>query len=205
MPDTSGLTLVADIAVETFDPCPYMVVDLGATEFVPCHKSVFYVNYANFGSGTATNTAVEVYLPEAITITGAPIPYTQTGQTLRFEVGSVAPADAGSFFFFGFVSCDSAYIGQTLTVEAHIFPDTFCYIPPSWSGASIVLEADCLGDSVQLLIKNKGVAPTTEALDYLIIDDDVVMMQGTLPGRFSGKWRAKNASSGKWKYLPNFR
>ncbi len=184
MPDTSGLTLVSDIAVETLEPCPYMVVDIGATEFVPCFKSVFYVNYANFGSGTATNTAVEVDLPEAISITGAPIPYTQTGQTLRFEVGTVAPAESGSFFFFGLVSCDSAYIGQALTVEAHIFPDTFCSIPPGWSGATIVLEADCLGDSVQLLMKNKGIAPTTQALEYLIIDDDVVMMQGTIPAGF---------------------
>lgn len=198
MPDSTGLILVADIAVESIEPCPYMVVDLLATEFVPCHKSVFYINYANFGSGDAINTAVEVYLPEAISITSAPIPYTQTGQTLRFEVGTIAPADFGSFFFFGALSCDSAYIGQALTVEAHIFPDTFCSIPPGWSGASIVLEADCLGDSVQLLIKNKGVAPTTEALDYLIIDDDVVMMQGTLPANFpvNGEQKMRLAANG---------
>ena len=75
-------------------------------------------------------------------------------------------------------------LGQTLCLEAHIFPDSFCVSPGLWSGASLEADASCLGDTVRLSLQNTGSAATTQSLEYLIIDDDVVMRQGTIPAGF---------------------
>lgn len=182
--DTLGLTLQAHVAIGQLAACPVMTVNLAMPPLRLCWNNIIALNYCNLGTSDAEDAAVEVYLPAGVIAVNASLPYTQNGQTLRFELGDVPPVECGQINLTAYVSCDSLQLGQTVCVEAHVFPDSFCIENPNWSGASIEVEADCLGDTVQLRVRNAGTAPTTTPIGYLIIDDDVVMMQGTIPAGF---------------------
>ncbi len=182
--DTTDFTLDAQVAVGKFLDCPVMTVDIGMPLMRRCANRTFSINYCNSGTLDAEDAAVEVYLPDEIEMVSSPSSYTQTGQTIRFELGDVLAGACGLIQFVGFVSCDSVQLGQTLCLEAHIFPDSFCVSPGEWSGASLEADASCLGDTVRLSLQNTGSAPTTQSLEYLIIDDDVVMRQGIVPAGF---------------------
>ncbi|MBX2892220.1 MAG: hypothetical protein KF734_14930 [Saprospiraceae bacterium] len=55
--------------------------------------------------------------------------------------------------------------------------DTLCMAVPNWSGATIEAEAECQDTSIRFRLRNTGSTPS-QLLDYIIIEDDVVLMQG---------------------------
>ena len=68
-------------------------------------------------------------------------------------------------------SCDAS-LNQTLCVEAKIYPNEPCPEPPPlWSGASIVIDAECVDDSILYTVKNIGTGDMTEPREYSIIED----------------------------------
>jgi uncharacterized repeat protein (TIGR01451 family) len=76
------------------------------------------------------------------------------------------------------VDCDSTVLGQTHCITAHGFPDTLCVPVPAWSGAEIQATVQCQDSLIRMKIQNTGTAPS-QLLDYIIIIDDVVLMQGS--------------------------
>lgn len=167
-----------DFQVQALYDCPLMQVDIGVPFLRRCFDNVYSVQYCNNGNQTAANASVTVNLDPMLELTGANIPYTQSGQSVAFDLGAVAAGDCGSFHFTAKVDC-AVQIGQTLCATAHITPDTICALNlPGWSGARIEVSAHCAGDSVQFRIQNTGSAPMTQALDFIIVDDHVITRQG---------------------------
>ncbi|MEI6411270.1 MAG: T9SS type A sorting domain-containing protein [Bacteroidota bacterium] len=184
--DVNNYTLPVSLAVQQLADCPIMTLDLGMNPLRKCNaNNLITAQYCNNGTALAENVAVEVYLPTEMTFNWSDIPAIVTGQTVRFEVGNVLPGQCGTVLLKTAVNCNTS-IGQTLCVDGHVFPDSFCIQSPNWSGACIEANANCTGDSVHLSLRNTTAIPTTQALDYVIIDDDVVMLQGTLPAGFAG-------------------
>ena len=69
---------------------------------------------------------------------------------------------------------DSLKVGQTLCVEAHIFPDTLCVPAVNWSGANFSLTGSCESDSVVFQVRNVGVSPNTIGKTGAVIEDIVI-------------------------------
>jgi len=129
----------------------------------------------------AENAYVEVTLDDYLTYQSSTLPFVaQDGNVFTFELGDVAVNDCGSFEITAFLDCDSTIIGQTHCSEAHIFPDSLC-IPssPQWDGASIEVDVECVGDSVIFTIHNTGDGNMDQPLDYIIIEDQIVLFDGT--------------------------
>ncbi|MEZ4942081.1 MAG: carboxypeptidase-like regulatory domain-containing protein [Saprospiraceae bacterium] len=167
-----------DFPVQSLYDCPLMEVDIATPFLRRCFGNTFAVHYCNVGNETADPASVTVLLDPLLTVDSASIPYTQDGQLLTFDLGVVAAGACGSFKLFTALSCD-AELGQTLCVEAHIFPDTICAMNlPNWSGAQVEVSAECAGDSVIFLIHNTGTATMPNALDFIIVDDHVITRQG---------------------------
>jgi len=76
------------------------------------------------------------------------------------------------------IPCSSIPDGQVHCVEAHIYPDSICAPAPDWSGASIEVDASCNGDSITYIIQNVGTVPTTGILEWIVIEDDVILFNG---------------------------
>ncbi|MBL7783860.1 MAG: T9SS type A sorting domain-containing protein [Saprospiraceae bacterium] len=166
------------------ETCPQLHVDI-ATPFIrPCFAGKYYVNYANGSVFHVADTYVDVALDEGLEFTGSSLASVALGNNaFRFMTGDLAPGASGNFIIDFFTPCEEE-VGITYCSEAHIFPDTICSNDPEWSGAIVSVTGRCEDDQVLLSIKNLGNAPTSPGLDYVVVED-VLMLTGqpfNLPG-----------------------
>ncbi len=181
-------TVSQDFLLKPLALCPAMTVDLGTPWLRRCMTGHYWITYCNQGTQDATDAYIEVLFDPFLTLTGASIPYTDLGNNLfRFDLGTVPLNDCGSFSVNTFVSCN-AQLGQTHCTEAIIYPTGSC-APDSaqWSGASLQLNAQCLGDSLDFVIHNAGLGAMAGPLEYVIIEDAVMLMQAPPPAIILGQ------------------
>lgn len=172
-------TIQVDFSVEPTADCPFMTVEHSSSYVRPCDTTTFTVHYCNHGPTAAVNASFEVELDGIFTfLYGDTPPSAQNGNVLTFPLGDVDPNQCGDFQFAALVDC-LAPMWYTACSEVHIFPDSLCTPPnPEWSGAVIELDNACEGDSVHFILRNAGEQDMPEALDYIIIEDAVLLMDG---------------------------
>ncbi|MBK6995433.1 MAG: T9SS type A sorting domain-containing protein [Lewinellaceae bacterium] len=176
--DPNVTYFAADLKIQKLAGCPLLSVDLSSGNLRRCFSNNFFnVSYCNNGTEPAEDAYVVITLDPLLSIVSSNIPYTDLGSgVLNFEVGDLAVGECGSFYFYTLLSCDAA-LGQTHCTEAHIYPDTTC-IPTNaqWSGASLKITSECDPDSVRFRIENVGGGNMTNAQEYIIIEDQVMIM-----------------------------
>ena len=172
-------TIEQDFLVQDSALCSLLDVALGTNALRRCQVTTYEVAWSNKGTFFAENASIAVILPPEINFISASKPLaSQAGDTLWFDLGTVDVNQRGKFWIRGYVDCDSTQLGQTLCTKVHIFPDTLCARPGGWSGARVVADSRCLGDTlVEFSLKNIGDAPT-QTLDYIITEDHVVLNSG---------------------------
>ncbi len=173
-------TATVDFSIHSSVQCPAMEVDLSTLNLRRCFQNTYTVKYRNLGSQNAYTAAVQVEFDPWLTVDSTSIPWiAQTGNLYVFDVGNIPPFGKGSFQAWVTVDCDSTVLGQTHCSEAHIFPDSTCIAPdPNWDGASIEVNANCDGDSIHFNILNYGVDDMGSPLGFIIIEDQILQMNG---------------------------
>lgn len=198
-----SLTGTADTAVQDFwvqdsALCTLLDVSLATGRLRPCRNAIYTVSWYNQGTTKAENASIDVVLPPELDFISTSRVAEIHGDTLRFFLGDVDYLNGGSFQIEAYVDCDSVQAGQTLCSKAFIYPDTFCLRPAQWSGARLVADARCVGDSiVEFSLKNTGNAPT-HALDFTITQDQLVAQTGSFdlgPGQSLQVKRLANGST----------
>ena len=186
--DSIGLVTNFPIASVTSECPQYMTVDVGGWRMRRCFDNDFNIQYCNYGLEDEDDVYVEVTIDDFLSLTDSSIPVSsQDGNTYTFEIGSVPSGQCGSFSITALVSCD-AELGQTHCIEAHFFPDTNCIpVDPLWSGASLEVEGVCTGDEVEFTITNAGDGDMQDPVDFIVVEDHVVMMQGQVPALLIGE------------------
>ncbi|MCB0527209.1 MAG: T9SS type A sorting domain-containing protein [Lewinellaceae bacterium] len=176
-----------DIAVQDFHIkplalCPAMTIDITSTTLRRCFHGTYSVQYCNEGTQEAADSHVEILLDPFLSITDSSIPYTDLGNNLySFDLGTVQANECGNFWFKVYVSCDAA-LGQTHCVEGVIYPTGSCEpVDPLWSGASLQIEANCGSDTLDFIVRNTGTGSMSGPLEYVIIEDAVMLMQAPPP------------------------
>lgn len=176
--DTLNFNLPMQAAVE----CPNLWVDISAPLLRRCFPTNYVVSYCNMGTITAESAYVEVELDEFLNYQSATVPLAeQDGNLFRFELGDVGVGECGTFQISIVVDCATTVLGQTHCTTAHIYPDSICEVSSSWSGASLEVMANCEGDSLDLTLTNVGTAPMTIDVNYLVIEDQVILLEGNEP------------------------
>lgn len=171
-------TIQHNFPVRATVDCPGMEVSTAVAGLRPCLPANLQVWWCNNGTVTAEDAQIQLVLNEYMTYDSASLPPAQvSGDTLWFALGDVEPFECGNFFVRVLVDCDTTLLGQTLCYTAHAYPDTTCLPPSEWSGAQVVTIGYCEGDSVRLVLRNIGTAATTQGLEYIIVEDNVIMMQ----------------------------
>ena len=129
-----------------------------------------YVRVCNdfIATGTVTSAYTDIMLDSLLTVNSASISYTAlNNNTYRFQLGDINPGHCINFDISTTLS-QSAVLGQTLCMEARLFPvdscvlDTIpadtsldftpCNLP--WDGSSILVKGWCEDDSIYFLIEN---------------------------------------------------
>lgn len=174
--DEPFLDYEKNLGVQKIVDCPYMVVDVSTSSLRRCMPTYYRVNYCNNGTSLAEEASISVEIDSFLIVDSTSLPIaSQMGNTLTFELGDVASLDCGNINIWVTVDCDSTTIGQVHCVEARAFPNELCSTDSLWTGADVRLSARCEGDSVALIIKNEGTAPTVDDLEYLVIEDQVIL------------------------------
>ena len=171
-------TITADMPISSIIDCPLMEVQTSAMPFRLCDTILMAVYYCNDGTVEAEDATVQISFDYGLEVVDATVPILgQAGSTYTFDIGDVDFLECGSFTIDLGITCDIGFFGQTLCTETLIFPDTNCIPPdPLWSGASVSLGARCEGDEVKLSIYNVGDSDMQAQLQYIVVEDDVIMM-----------------------------
>lgn len=178
---SSGTSYQSNIGFQcdSLPPCPLIEVDIATNQIRPCSTSIYQVHYCNIGVEAASDAYVEVTFDTGLNVTASSIPWSSVnGNTYTFDLGNLASGQCGDFNVTVLASCDDP-AGTTYCAEAHAFPDT-CSLAPgaNWDGSQIEVTAECTGDSVIFTIQNVGTGDMQGALEYIVIEDNVLLMQG---------------------------
>ncbi|MCC6459003.1 MAG: hypothetical protein IT260_00940 [Saprospiraceae bacterium] len=158
--------------------CPLLTVELTIPRLRRCFPNAVLVGFCNQGTEPADSAWVGLELDPYLSFVGSNQPHTLLGNgQIRFWVGDVAPGHCGDFSLTVQVDCDSTVLGQTHCITAHGYPDTLCTPVPNWSGAEINAEVTCQDSTLHFELRNTGGA-LSQVLGYIIIEDDVVLMNG---------------------------
>lgn len=171
-------TIKIDFTVQPFFECPGLSVEVSNWRARPCFSSSYQINYRNEGTVLAENSFLELELDSLFLIDSASLAYTvESPNILHFDLGDLPATKAGTIYVYGTLSCE-AEMGTVLCAEAHIFPDTTCFIPDdNWDRADLEVEARCEGDSVFFFIKNIGEGNMIFPSEFFIAEDDIILFQ----------------------------
>ena len=182
--DRTRDTIISTLVAQPLVNCPVMQTDVTIPILRRCFENTIYVSYLNGGVTTAQNARITVKLDSLMEYVSATRPLSsRVGNLLTFEIGDVPESAYNRFNITARVRCgDSTRLGQTLCVEARAYPDTLCTpISTTWTGANIAVSSSCQNDSIYFYIKNTGRGTTATGIHYIVIEDDIVFMQGTTP------------------------
>ncbi len=175
-----GDSIYVDLAIGVEHECPYMTVDVGTPFIRWCSDDNYYtISYCNRGTVVAEDAYVEIDLDEYLSIIGSSIPIAnQNGNIYTFNLGDVGVNECNSFVINVALGCEEEYRDFTHCTEAHIYPDSLCGDFANWDGSSIEVEGICQGDSITFIITNVGNGDMSEPGNYLIVEDQIMMLQG---------------------------
>lgn len=170
-----------DIGIRSLTSCPQLNVEMGAGLLRRCFTTRFTAQYCNTGTATATDAYVVLTMDPLLEYQSSSLPLaSQNGQELRFELGNLAAGDCGTLTADFKVACNTP-LGSVLCTEAQVFPDSLC--PPvgsqPWDGSHIAVQGACDG-AVRFKVRNNGASNMSESVDYVIIEDLIMVMKGKI-------------------------
>ncbi|MEM9917401.1 MAG: T9SS type A sorting domain-containing protein [Bacteroidota bacterium] len=169
-------SLVQNMGATAVLDCPALEVDISTARLRRCFFSHYGIHYCNNGTVDAENAYIEVELdPFLIPIT-ADIPYTEDGNVLTFDLGTVGVSECQDFTLEVLVGCDSVSLGQAHCTTARIFPDTTCNSGLPYNGAILRVDGQCnkTSGNVEFFIENIGAGDMMESVNYVIIEDVIM-------------------------------
>lgn len=131
--DANTFFEVSPTGMKTTVQCTSPNISISAPSLRRCFSNrTIYVSASNQSQATATMVSAyaDILLDPLITVNSASLPYTIIGQnTYRFQLGNIAPSQHVNFQLSTTVSCN-ALMGQTICVDAKLFPIESCSFPP---------------------------------------------------------------------------
>ena len=169
--DPNGLTYAPFFGFVSTQPCASPEVSIHAPFLRPCfsNQNVFVqACNQNIATGVLDSAYVEVTLDALLTLQSATLPYIDLGANMyRFDVGGLNPGMCTSFTLSCILSCN-ATLGQTLCMQADIYPADSCVFDtlPSptgtgvlpcalpWDNSNLRVESSCINDSIRFVVYN---------------------------------------------------
>jgi len=170
---------IHNLLAKTPVKCPQMTVDVQSFATRRCTTNVYYMNWCNKGTALA-EAAYIIFKPDAaLTFQEATIGHeTLADGSLKFALGDVEIGDCGYLYVTFQSSCD-IQLGQTLCVEANIYPDGLCLDNSTvYEGPNIHVDGSCSGDMVAFEIANTGSTAMGSPSEYKVIKDGVMFETG---------------------------
>jgi hypothetical protein len=156
---------------------PFLSVEVAADRRRRCFRSLTTVSYRNEGYAAAANVRVKVVYPPYVVPIGSSQPWQRRqGDTLFFELGTLAPGVSRTILITDSTVCGNEAIrGLTQCVKAYITPrNNAAPADPRWDQATAALFARCKANGlVRLTIRNAGSGHMADSAGYRVYLDAV--------------------------------
>ncbi|MEO1262140.1 MAG: T9SS type A sorting domain-containing protein [Bacteroidota bacterium] len=174
-----GDTTWVDFSIPSQGDCPFITVDLAAPYLERCFEQNIYIQYCNHGTLPADSVVLFLEIDSFLTLTDTvlnwqPVPGSINSYSLTLPALEVNECQTIATPVL--VSCAAAF-GQIHCLTVNGWPDLLCLTPPGWSGAQIEASAVCQDSTIVLALENVGTA-ASQPLDFVIVEDDVVLLEG---------------------------
>ncbi|MEM7573203.1 MAG: hypothetical protein AAF433_09895 [Bacteroidota bacterium] len=170
-----------DVLMPYVEECNIMYTYVSIPPLRVCEERDIQVYYCNDGPVPAEAAEIEVIIDDLLAVEQISVaPAAVFGQTYVFELGDLDPFECGTITFTVMVDCN-ATLGQSQCVEVTASPNEPCPTPGgNWDGAQVDVQVDCdeNEEEVTFLISNTGDNPMSVPLQYVVIED-VIMMLGS--------------------------
>jgi hypothetical protein len=172
-------TLVRNFPILVNYSCPLLEVDVSTAVVQNCSNIGYVVSYCNAGTAGAIDPEVHLVLDPSLTFTGATLPLAlQDDSLLVFEIPDLAVGECGEFSFTAASDC-AGLPGEAYAVDAHIYPDSICLpASPGWDFSSVKVNGYCSAETVVFTIRNEGQGDMSAPLDFIVIEDQILGLQG---------------------------
>ncbi|MEM7369874.1 MAG: T9SS type A sorting domain-containing protein [Bacteroidota bacterium] len=174
---------VADIGIQV-DNCPDLSLDFYGLWNRRCFPGSITLQYCNQGLTAATQTSLRMAFPEYVQLVSATESYTYLADsTVVFDLGTLDPFACNSIVLQTEVVCGPIEIlGLSQCIEAWLLSPDLCSPPsiPSWSGASLSIQAGCVGKRNQFVVINEGTGDMMDSTTYRIYADTLLVQIGNL-------------------------
>ena len=160
--------------------CPLMLVDIYTPRLRRCFENVYFVEWANEGSGIAEDGSVVVKLDSNLDYVSTSVggaTYDAVNHVVTVELGDVESNARGKFHVKVVVNCDDTVLGQSHCTTANVYPNARCSMDPDWSGAELSIEGICEGDSIRFIITNVGDVAMDQTSGFIVVEDHVMRFE----------------------------
>lgn len=195
--DQTDLSSVIQIFAQIETYCPLMSVGTIISPIEPCTESFVFINYSNHGTQQADNAYIEVALDQRITLVNSSLDYTALENgNIRYELGTIAVGDNGLISMETTIDCEVEE-EETICNEVKIFPNEFCGdLDDNWSGASLRVEGQCVGEEIIFEIENIGNGDMSEPAEFIVIEDAIIFKMYTIQLEQGTKEQVRLAANG---------
>lgn len=173
--DDLGSIIENSFVISPQESSSALEVVVSSSDIAKCKNNIYSVRYKNNGTALAQSAIIEFEFDEHFeyvsTNTGS---FSIDNQLITFNLGSIKPGDGGDFQVVLKADCDAIVAGQTLCVQAEISSSDITIPPIDWGGAVLTTQASCEDDSVAFVIKNIGIAPMSNSIQSIVVEDDVM-------------------------------
>lgn len=178
-----GDSLTLDIYATPIEFCEDLVINVSTIGLRPCMQSTYYVSFSNNGTLPSDTPRIEIAIDSYLTVDSATIPWTSSiGNTYRWDLDTLGINESGNFKIYATLDCDSAILGQSHCVAAHIYPDSICSPPStSWDSSSVLVSGICGTNGIlDFTIENIGMNDMSSPSFFLIAEDNVMYTGGNI-------------------------
>jgi hypothetical protein len=176
-------TLTIDFPLIAQADCPQLSVNLYTPRIRNCFSGKYYIDFQNTGTQPAFDAYLEITFHDSLSIDSASVAWdSQIGNTFTFLLDTIDLWEAGQIQVYFTPPCNVDNLGQNWCSEAHIYPDTICgELLNPYTGAFMEANAECQDSILFFYLQNTGQSPTSDNIEYVIIEDAVLQMEGQVP------------------------
>ncbi len=167
-----------------------MTVDAGFGILRRCFSNKVVVNYCNQTAYAEEEVSIDIDLDAYLDLDSATVSFVNEEENrVRFDVGDLDIGECDQFSLYVTPNCEGAELGQVHCLSARIYPDSICQNDTlGWTGADLIVETICQGDSTLFKVVNVGNAATTGDLSYVTVVGNVVSNSGYFPSLAPGEY-----------------
>ena len=160
--------------------CSQLSIEVNSDRRRRCFTSNSVVSYTNYGNAPAASTVVKVIYSEFVEpISSVPAWTAKVGDTLIYELGTLAEGASGTIALIDSVICGREDIrGLSQCLKAIISPKSQCVsTEPAWDGSSVTVFPYCENGMARFVVQNVGLEDMASSSAYRLYSNDTLVFQ----------------------------